>query len=231
GRLADRERPRGRPGPPRPRRPGAALSCARGRDQGRRRPAGPLRDLERRPPFLDQSGRDEPGPRGRPRGAGVQPGRSPRGRPPPCRGAPGADDEPGGRPRRPADLVLSRGLGLAVDLLGVVPLSAEVDRLMGNIPWPFTIQLELTRPWWLAGLAVLPILVYYFYRTLVDFVRWQRALSLVFRSVIVVLLLLALAGLSLVRPTRDLFVVFAIDRSESVGEEGNKAIDDFLARA
>jgi uncharacterized membrane protein len=102
---------------------------------------------------------------------------------------------------------------------------------MGTIPWPFSIQLELTRPWWLAGVAVLPILVYYFYRTLVDFVRWQRVLSLLLRSVIVLLLILALAGLSLLRPTRELFVVFAVDRSESVGDEANRAIDDFLARA
>jgi uncharacterized membrane protein len=102
---------------------------------------------------------------------------------------------------------------------------------MGSIPWPFSIQLELTRPWWLGGLAVLPVLAYYFYRTLVDFVRWQRAVSLVLRSVIVALLLLALAGLSLVRPTRELFVVFAIDRSESVGDDASKAIDDFLTRA
>src|SRR3954454_14676221 len=102
---------------------------------------------------------------------------------------------------------------------------------MGSIPWPFPIQLELTRPWWLAGVAVLPVLVYYFYRTLVDFVRWQRLLSLLLRSVIVVLLILALAGLSLLRPTRELFVVFAVDRSESVGDEANRAIDNFLARA
>ena len=69
---------------------------------------------------------------------------------------------------RPADLVLPVGLGLAADLLGVVPLSAKVDRLMGMLP-AVHVQLELTRPWWLLGLAVLPVLVYYFYRSLVDF--------------------------------------------------------------
>jgi Ca-activated chloride channel homolog len=93
------------------------------------------------------------------------------------------------------------------------------------------VQLELTRPLWLLGLAVLPVLVYFFYRTLVDFARWQRMLSLWLRAAIVVLLLLALAGLNLVRPTRELFVVFAIDRSESVGEPGIAAADAFLAKA
>ena len=46
-------------------------------------------------------------------------------------------------------------------------------------------QLELTHPLWLLGLLALPVLVFYFYRSLVDFARWQRWLSLLMRSVIV----------------------------------------------
>jgi Ca-activated chloride channel homolog len=103
--------------------------------------------------------------------------------------------------------------------------------MMALLPIAFDFQLELTRPWWLLGLAALPVLVYFFYRTLVDFARWQRVLSLWLRGAIVVLLALALAGLSLVRPTRELFVVFAMDRSASIGEQGNRAIDDFLTKS
>ena len=102
---------------------------------------------------------------------------------------------------------------------------------MGTPPLPFHVQLELTRAWWLLGLAVLPAVVYFFYRSLVDFPRWQRVLSLWLRAAILVLLVLALAGLNLVRPTRELFVVFAVDRSESVGEQGSQAIDAFLKQA
>jgi Ca-activated chloride channel family protein len=47
---------------------------------------------------------------------------------------------------------------------------------------------ELTQPWWLAGFLALPVLVYYFYRSLADFPRWQRVVSLVMRGVIVTLL-------------------------------------------
>ncbi|MGP0066563.1 MAG: VWA domain-containing protein [Isosphaeraceae bacterium] len=96
---------------------------------------------------------------------------------------------------------------------------------------PFQVQLELTRPWWLLGLAVVPGLVYYFYRSLVDLARWQRLLSLLLRGALVILLILALGGLSLIRPTRELFVVFAVDRSESVGEQGTQAVDAFLSKA
>src|SRR3954447_24632955 len=92
-------------------------------------------------------------------------------------------------------------------------------------------QLELTRPIWLAGLVVLPVLVYCFYRSLVDFARWQKTTSLVARMAIVVLLVLALAGLTLLKPTREQFVVFAVDRSLSVGDDSRQAAEAYVARA
>ena len=91
--------------------------------------------------------------------------------------------------------------------------------------------LELTRPWWLLGLAALPVLAWFFYRSLVDFSRWQLTTSLVVRSLIAALLVLALAGLNLLRPTREQYVVFAVDRSLSVGDDARKAADDFVAKA
>jgi uncharacterized membrane protein len=102
---------------------------------------------------------------------------------------------------------------------------------MGFLSLPSGIGLELTRPWWLLGLLALPVLFYFFRRSLVDFARWQRIWSLSLRCLIVLLLVLALAGLSLIRPTRELFVVFAVDRSESVGEKGIEALDLFLDQA
>ncbi|HVX15283.1 MAG TPA: VWA domain-containing protein [Pirellulales bacterium] len=98
---------------------------------------------------------------------------------------------------------------------------------MNNIGW----QLELTDPAWLATLIALPLVAYYFVRSLVDFARWQRISSLVARVVVLLLLTLALAGLTLVRPTHEQYVVFAIDRSLSVGDESQKEIDAFLTEA
>ena len=92
-------------------------------------------------------------------------------------------------------------------------------------------QLELTRPWWLLGLLALPALYYYYRVSLVDFARWQRIASLVVRSLVVALLLLALAGLNLLRPTAEQFVVFTVDRSLSVGEDARAAADRYLAEA
>ncbi|MDR3639225.1 MAG: VWA domain-containing protein [Isosphaeraceae bacterium] len=92
-------------------------------------------------------------------------------------------------------------------------------------------QIELTHAGWLAGLLVVPILVLYFYRGLVDFARWQRVLSLACRTAVVVLLVLALTGLTLLRPTHDQFVVFAVDKSLSVGDDSRKTADRFVEEA
>ncbi len=90
---------------------------------------------------------------------------------------------------------------------------------------------ELTHPWFLAGLAALAVLGWYFFRSLVDFSRPQRVLSLICRTLIVILLVLALSGLTLLQPTREQFVVFAVDDSLSVGEEARQAVQSYIDRA
>lgn len=92
-------------------------------------------------------------------------------------------------------------------------------------------QLELNHPSLLLGLFALPLLLYYFYRSLVDFARWQRIVSFACRALIVLLLVFAVAGLTLFQPTHEQYVVFAIDRSLSVGDESRKAADEFVQRA
>lgn len=70
---------------------------------------------------------------------------------------------------------------------------------------------------------MLPVLAWYFRHSLVDFARWQRLLSLAARAVFVVLLALALAGLTLLKPTQELYVIAAVDRSLSIGEDQKAA--------
>ncbi|MDX2036489.1 MAG: VWA domain-containing protein [Isosphaeraceae bacterium] len=93
------------------------------------------------------------------------------------------------------------------------------------------LSLELTRPFALVALIALPILAIVFRRGLVDLPRRQLWISLILRSLIVVLLVLSLAGLTLLEPTTDRFVVFAVDRSASVGSDAPPSIDDYLTRA
>ncbi len=108
-------------------------------------------------------------------------------------------------------------------------------------------SLELTHPSWLITLAfVIPLLAYFFWRSLSDFPKQQLFLSLLIRTAVVTLIALSLAGLALLSSTQQQFVIFAIDQSLSVdsgdtdsqpaaGESRTSPkpsqVDDFLDRA
>lgn len=89
-------------------------------------------------------------------------------------------------------------------------------------------NLELTRPFWLIGLVLLLVLIWYHRRSLSDFPLPQRRISLLVRMIIVVLLTLALAGLSIRSPTRQRMIMVAIDASESLGEAARERIEEVL---
>lgn len=94
------------------------------------------------------------------------------------------------------------------------------------------LPLELTRPWMLWGLLfALPVLLYSAWVSLVDFSARQRLVSLGIRSLMVVLLVLALAGLNRLDPTSRRFVVFAVDESLSIGAEARKTALRYLDKA
>lgn len=94
------------------------------------------------------------------------------------------------------------------------------------------VSFDFSRPaWLLAALVALPLVIYYYRRSLVDFSRRQMLISTVLRIAIVLLLVLALAGWTLVRLTREQFVVFAIDRSASMGEEAQEQARKFIEEA
>ena len=82
-----------------------------------------------------------------------------------------------------------------------------------------SISLELTHPWWMSTLLVaVPLLVWYFRRTLSDFPPRQLLASLITRALVVTLLALGLSGLTLLNPTSQQFVIVAIDQSLSVAD-------------
>jgi Ca-activated chloride channel family protein len=89
-------------------------------------------------------------------------------------------------------------------------------------------SLELTRPFWLIGLALLAVVVWFHVRSLSDFPLLQRRVSMVVRILIVLLLTLALAGLALRSPTRQRMLVVAIDDSQSLGEEARQRSDEVV---
>lgn len=91
---------------------------------------------------------------------------------------------------------------------------------------------EFTRPSLL--ILIIPIAIVLgvcFVRSLSDFPRPQRIASLVTRSAIVILLVLALAGLTWLHRTNEQFVLFVVDQSLSVGENAEKTATEFLKQA
>ena len=108
-----------------------------------------------------------------------------------------------------------------------------------------SLSLEFTHPGWMAVLLVsLPLLAWYYRRSLSDFPPRQVLISLLTRCAIVALLAVGLSGLTLLRPTTQQFIIVAIDQSLSVAEDPVDAaatnpaepprksqVDDYLARA
>ena len=106
----------------------------------------------------------------------------------------------------------------------MVFVSAKVDWL--------AMPLEFTRPWLL--LTLLPLMatvVWYFLRSLSDFPRPQRIVSLSVRLVILVLLVCSLAGLTWLREAHEQFVIFLRDESLSIGQNGSETAGRFLQQA
>jgi Ca-activated chloride channel homolog len=87
---------------------------------------------------------------------------------------------------------------------------------------------EFSRPGWLLMLWLLVPVGWYAARSLSDLPRWQRRLSCFMRGLMILLLALALAGLTRVHTTRKMFTVLALDRSESLDEASDAAIQDFV---
>ena len=90
-------------------------------------------------------------------------------------------------------------------------------------------SLEVTQPWMLWLLLILIPIVWYYFRSLSDFPIWQRRLSLFCRVVILLLLILSVAGLSLLSPTLRQYIAIAIDSSLSVDASSKDTIDAFVS--
>jgi len=91
-----------------------------------------------------------------------------------------------------------------------------------------TWQFELARWWPLGALVLLPVVVYYSRGSLVRFARWQRNLSSVVRCVLLGVLAVALCGPRVTWPGRERTVVFAVDRSTSIPDEGSRTAAKYL---
>lgn len=92
-------------------------------------------------------------------------------------------------------------------------------------------MIELSHPWLLALAALLLLLPILQRRSLADLTPAQRRVCLTLRAVILLLLVLALAGVRWLLPGRELAVLFAVDDSASVSEPARAEARQLLATA
>ena len=91
------------------------------------------------------------------------------------------------------------------------------------------LPVEFTQPTWLTLIVPMGVaLAFWFVRSLSDFPRRQRIMSLVTRSVICLLLVLALSGLTWLHRTHEQFVLFVVDQSLSIGARAEIRATEFL---
>ena len=90
-------------------------------------------------------------------------------------------------------------------------------------------MVELTHPWFLALVFVVVFLAGTQRRSLADLAPTQRRVCFAVRTLLLLLLVLALAGLRWLLPSRELAVVFAVDQSASISTPAQKEARDFVA--
>jgi len=90
-------------------------------------------------------------------------------------------------------------------------------------------MLELTHPHFLALALVVVFLAWTQRHSLAGMTPAQRRVCFLLRTVILLLLVLALAGVRWLLPSRDLAVLFAVDSSASISAPAQKEARDFVA--
>jgi uncharacterized membrane protein len=89
-------------------------------------------------------------------------------------------------------------------------------------------MMELAHPWFLLLALVVPWLWFAQRRSLADLTPVQRRVCTALRTLILALLILALAGLRWLLPSRDLAVIFAVDHSASISASAREKARAFI---
>jgi len=90
-------------------------------------------------------------------------------------------------------------------------------------------RVDLVHPWALTFALVIVFLIWAQRRSLADMTPTQRAVCFALRTLIVLLLVLALAGVRWLRSSDEVAVLFVVDRSASISAPAEKEARDFVA--
>ena len=94
------------------------------------------------------------------------------------------------------------------------------------------LSVTVTQPWWLVLIPlIIPPLIWMSARSLSGLGSLRRAAAILLRTSVISLIVLALAGLQIVRKTDRLTTMFLIDASQSVPRELRKSALDYVTEA
>ncbi len=91
-------------------------------------------------------------------------------------------------------------------------------------------SIHFTHPIYLWGFLTLLPMIFAHYKSLVEYSRTQKNFMLLFRMMVVTLLVMAMAGLTIARPSAKKKIVFLVDESRSVGASSEQVGDNYIRR-
>ena len=92
----------------------------------------------------------------------------------------------------------------------------------------FGIDFGFVHPWYLALLLLLPLLWVFSFRSLSGLGRYRRLFALAFRTLVFVLIVLALAEVQTLRTSDKVTVTYLLDQSESIPIAQRQAMLDYV---
>jgi len=95
----------------------------------------------------------------------------------------------------------------------------------------FNYQISFESPWYLTLLALLPGLWWFSLRRLALLGRARKLLAIALRSLVLLLIILALAGIRMVRTSDRLTVIYLVDQSLSIPAEQRRAMIEYVNAA
>ncbi len=122
---------------------------------------------------------------------------------------------------RYAAMASAVALALGLGAWASVPLGADLAELAKTVR-----SLELVEPLWLLLLAVIPVIVLMSFRSLAGLGPVRRWVVIGLRSLVVAMLILALAEVRLKRPGENTTVLFLVDRSLSIPSDLDTSLSD-----
>jgi len=91
-----------------------------------------------------------------------------------------------------------------------------------------SMKVDFTTPEALLLLGLIPLALYFARNSLANLARVRRVLSISARLILILLIVLALAGLRIRTTSRDLALIFLVDVSASVAQDNRQEVLDFI---